>query len=409
MRCLPRRTGCSGSTTATPAHFVQSWIRYVANTRLLINNLRQTSSDNEGVLSLIKRNLSPSRRPLQGSRVATVRIGPLAEIPSVLRDLGCEPAAILNDAGFELAYFDDPDVPIPYVAGSKLIARCVAATGCEHFGLLVGMRGGPSSLGLAGFLLKNARDVGSALRDLVRHLDLHDRGGVPTLDVRDATSLLGFAIVEPGTEATGQIYDLSMAVACNIMRNLCGAHWNPTEVLLPRPRPRDVAPWTRFFRAPVRFDADQCALAFPSRWLAHPVATADPLLYRHLEKQAADLRNDRDRNLTVDVRRVVRGTVTGGKCTATRVAQLLGIHERTLNRRLRAEATAFQRVLDEVRFDMSRQLLDNTSMKLADIAAALGYTEASAFIRAFIRWSGATPQQWRRSARHVDPMPRESA
>lgn len=326
---------------------------------------------------------------------ATVRIGPLVHIPPVLRELGCAPEAVVADVGFDPAYFEDPDLPITYVAGSKLIAHCVAVTGCEHFGLLVGTRGDPSMLGLVGFLLMNAPNVGSALQDLLKYLDLHDRGGVASLETRDGTSLLGFAIVEPDAQAVDQIYDLSMAVACNIMRGLCGPQWTPAEVLLPRKRPTDSGPWTRVFRAPIRFEAGQCALAFPSRWLAQPVPAANAQLHRHLEREAAGMRSGLGLGFVGEVRRTVSGTIASGKCTIAHIAQLLGVHERTLNRRLLAEGATFKDVRDEVRYGMSRQLLLNTSMTLTEIAAALGYADASAFLRAFARWSGQTPQRWR--------------
>ena len=102
-------------------------------------------------------------------------------LPAVLRELGCVPSAVLSDAGFDEGYFADPDLPIPYVGGTRLLAHCVAASGCEHLCLLIGERVGPEALGLPGLLLMSATNVGAALGDLIRHMDLHDRGGVVTL------------------------------------------------------------------------------------------------------------------------------------------------------------------------------------------------------------------------------------
>lgn len=89
-------------------------------------------------------------------------------------------AAILRDPFKGIGH---PDAEIDYVAGSRLLARCVEATGCEHIGLLLGERSVPSLLGIAGFMLQTAPDVGTALGDLVRHLDLHDRGALVTLSI----------------------------------------------------------------------------------------------------------------------------------------------------------------------------------------------------------------------------------
>jgi hypothetical protein len=192
-----------------------------------------------------------------------VRIGPLAGLPAILRELGHDPEPIFGRVGFKLAQFADPDTVISFVGASRLLALSVAATGCQQLGLLLGERSGPSSLGIAGFLLRTAPDVRTALTDVVRHLDLHDQGGVPMLLVKGDVTFLGYAIHQPAAQATDQIYDLAITIACNIMRHLCGARWNPAEVLLSRAPPEDPAPYKRFFRAHLLFDASQSAVVFP--------------------------------------------------------------------------------------------------------------------------------------------------
>jgi len=359
------------------------------HTQLIISDMVRIPHAATGAAPLA---LRTGRRTL-GS---TVRVGPLAAIPQLLRELGCDPGPIVRESGFELAFFDDPELPMSYRAGSALLARCVATTGCEHFGLMLGARAGPSSLGLAGFLMMNAPDVGRALNDLVHYLSLHDRGGIATLETRNGTTLLGFTVIEPETQAVDQICDLSMAVARNLMRGLCGPKWIPSQVLLPRTPPADPLPWTRVFQAPVQFNAGQCALAFPTRWLAHPVDVAEPLLHRHLKQQADAMRRDSD--FASEVRRLVSGTIAHRVSTAAHVAKLLGMHEKTLNRRLLEAGLTFRNVRDDARYAMAQQLLANTSMNLAEIATSLGYAEASAFVRAFTRWSGTTPRKWRPDA-----------
>lgn len=325
----------------------------------------------------------------------TVRVGPLAGIPAVMRSLGCEPAPVFAQSGFKLAQFEDPDIRIPYMAASKLLARCVAATGCRHFGLLVGERSLPSHLGIAGYLLHGAPDVGTALRSLVKYLDLHDQGGVPTLTTTGNRTSLGYAIHLSGVEAADQIYDLSIALACNIMRTLCGTNWHPAETLLMRRAPGDLTPYRRFFRAPLRFNTDESAVVFPTSWLSHRLPSADPLLQQHLEREAEELHAEHHADLTGSIRRLLRQCLTSRQCSAADIARQLGIHERTLNRRLLAEGTSFRQELEQVRHATSQQLLAGTTLALAEIATSLGYADASAFSRAFKRWSGVTPAHWR--------------
>jgi hypothetical protein len=84
--------------------------------------------------------------------------------------------------------------------------------------------------------------VGTALQALAKNFDLHDQGGVPVLDVQGKSTRLGYAIHQSHVEAIDHIYDLSIAVGCRIMRQLCGAGWNPAEVHFSRRQQPDLNP-----------------------------------------------------------------------------------------------------------------------------------------------------------------------
>jgi AraC-like DNA-binding protein len=116
--------------------------------------------------------------------------------------------------------------------------------------------------------------------------------------------------------------------------------------------------------------------------------------------------------LTKDLRRVLRTELLRNTCSAVGVARLFSMHRRTLHRHLSAEGLGFRQVASEVRFEIACKLLSHTDMTLGQIAAALSYSELSAFTRAFRRWSGQTPSAWRSShsrirnaRRHRKPRP----
>ncbi|MFM1892217.1 MAG: hypothetical protein RLZ44_1294, partial [Pseudomonadota bacterium] len=177
---------------------------------------------------------------------------------------------------------------------------------------------------------------------------------------------------------------------------LCGQQWSPSEVLLAHRQPRDARPYKEFFRAPIRFDADQSGLSFATYWLDLSVSGADPALHRHLAQEADDLKRQREDGFVGRLRRSIRLALANGECVAAEVAQGLGMHERTLNRRLRSEGTNFRREVAHVRYEAARQLLADTQLPVSRIAAALGYGDTTAFARAFKGWSGAAPATWRR-------------
>ena len=100
-------------------------------------------------------------------------------------------------------------------------------------------------------------------------------------------------------------------------------------------------------------------------------------------------------SLIEGVRRVLRTELLKDTCSVAAVACLFSMHRRTLHRHLRTEGVAFRQVANEIRFEIACDLLANTEMTLGQIAAALRYSEPSAFTRAFRRWSGQTPSAWR--------------
>jgi AraC-like DNA-binding protein len=326
---------------------------------------------------------------------ATVRIGPLLALPAVLRRLGADPAKVLAEAGVDIALFDDPENLIAYAARGRLLAHSVAATGCSHFGLLLCQQGGLETLGLVGLLVKYSPDVGTALRNLVRHFHLHARGAALDLAVDGDRATFSFGVYQPKVEAIDQAGDGAVTTMFNAMRGLCGHDWTPIEVHFAHRRPQDVEPYRRFFRAPLRFDAEQYGLVFGADWLGHPLPEADPELRRILNREIDALEARHGGEFPEQVRGVLRTALVTDHGKAEQVAALFSMHSRTMSRRLADYGTSFQQLVDEVRFEIARQMLEDSSMDVGQIADLLDYADASAFTRAFRRWSGATPARWR--------------
>jgi AraC-like DNA-binding protein len=118
-----------------------------------------------------------------------------------------------------------------------------------------------------------------------------------------------------------------------------------------------------------------------------------------IRRKQPEAHTDRPGDIGADLRRILRVEILKGGCTATRIASLFSMHRRTMNRRLSKRGTAFRQLADEIRFEIACELLANPEFSFGQVAAALNYSELSAFTRAFRRWSGQTPTAWR--AAHV--------
>lgn len=322
----------------------------------------------------------------------TMRVSILTELPSLLREMGQDPDRLLDELGQDPSLLGDPENILPFRVTGNLLSHCVTRTGCPHFGLLLGQRGGTATLGTVGLLTQSSPDVGSALRNLIKHLHHHDQGAVPNLSFKGNTALLGYAIYNTEVPASDQIYAASMAIAFRIMHELCGNGWRPSEVWLPFRKPRDVAPFRQFFRAPLRFDAEQAGLVFSAAWLKKPLHCADHKTQRQLE---ALLEAHTHAEFAIRARRALRVMLAHGQASEEHLAHHFGVSRRTLIRKLQQEGTSFHILLKENRLKVACRMLRDTDNSIEHIATSLGYAGASPFTRAFKTWTEHTPADWR--------------
>ena len=325
-----------------------------------------------------------------------VRIGPYLPIPELFRELGIEPEGVLSEVGLAAGDFDDPDRAIPVRTRGRLLAACARASGCDHFGLLLGQRRDASALGPVAFLLKHAPDVRTALSELVANFQLHNRMAALYLEVTERVAMLGYETLAPNLEGAAQVNDAAMAFGFKLLQGLCGPDWLPSEVRLRRLRPMEVEDYRRFFKAPVVFGAEQTALIFPAHWLDRKVMLADPALHDHLRRQLTTMRSDEDDDLASQVGRLMLGLLGTKRCSLEELAAALGVHPRTLNRRLRASDTSFREIYEGARHHLAMQLLRDTRSSIQNIALVLNYSGGNAFGRAFTQWEGVPPATWRR-------------
>jgi AraC-like DNA-binding protein len=344
-----------------------------------------------------RKTLSPGRRStVRGSAGDTMlRIGATIGLPAVLHSLGANPAQLMAEVGVELSLFDSPENQLSFSTRGRLLEHCAARTGCEHLGLLVGQRSSLQSLGLVGSLVKYSPDVGSALRSLTRFFHHHTRGARATLTVDGQLAYFGYEIQRPGTAGTAQVLDGALAVMLNIMQSLCGPGWKPSQVTIAHRKPDDVGPFRQYFRAPLLFDAEQSSLVFLADWLNYRLAGDDPELRRQLKSQIEATKARHPDSFVEQVRTVLRAALLTERADADHIASLFSIHRRTLHRRLSEYGISFMDLVEEEGYEVARRTLQDTNLQIADVAALLGYADASAFTRAFRRWSGATPAAWR--------------
>ncbi|MCC6195740.1 MAG: AraC family transcriptional regulator [Burkholderiales bacterium] len=322
----------------------------------------------------------------------TQRVGAFTQLPALMRQLGADPEATLALAGLPPDALASPERTIPYPALGTLLARIAERTACPHVGLLAGRMWHMADLGLLGEVVRHCPTLGEALRTLTVYQHLNSGGGFAFLVEQGGVVDLGYAIYHARVEGTGLVFDAFLAGGLNFVRELAGPGFALSQVLLSRARPADVAPYRSHFHVVPRFESEQSVLRFPAAWMSRPVAGADPARLAAARRGAEAA----DRGVLLQqLTRAVRRLLVSGDVSGEAAAQMLAMHRRTLNRRLKAQGATFQAVLDTVRREVACQLLEGTSASLDDIASTLGYAGVTPFMRAFRRWTGVTPGRWR--------------
>jgi AraC-like DNA-binding protein len=164
-----------------------------------------------------------------------------------------------------------------------------------------------------------------------------------------------------------------------------------------QPAPADAGEFRRVFRAPVQFGQDADLISLPREALEHPIERSNPDLRRLLDRHLQELKADVGEAIEEQARKAIRSCLSRQDCSIEEIAAILSVAPRTLQRQLQQRGTRFSRLLEEVRASTARRHLSESQLSLTQLAAILGYSELSAFSRAFHRWHGQSPQQWQRS------------
>jgi AraC-like DNA-binding protein len=324
------------------------------------------------------------------------RVGSLYFVPATITRLGFDPAPVLHSAGLEANALANPDGTIPYSKVGPLLKIASQVTGRPHFGLEVGQGLGLSTLGPIGDLMRYAPTLGDALSDISRLYHRNSHGALVYFLPADDHAYWGYAIYHLGIEGGQHIYDVAMLTGINILAELVGReNMSSIEVLLARSEPKDPSVYRRFMGLSPRFDSDQSAFILPRKLLERALPHADPKKRKEWQVRVQALWTAGGDDVVAQVRRATRIALLAGNASAAEICTQLSMTRRTLQRRLDAEGFSFQRILDETRYEVCRQLLTLTRLGIAEVSSIIGYSDASVLTRRFTEWSGMTPSDWR--------------
>ena len=293
---------------------------------------------------------------------------------------------------------EDPNIRVPEAATETAWRLAATLTSDEALGIHLAESLPRGALDLIEYALRSSRSLEKGLDRLARYGRLvSDRVAARTH--HHEQSIL-FLVHDTGTTPLYPARaEFALAVALKLARDCTGADITPLHVCFAHPAPDDTSEHRRSFHARVQFGAGSSSMRLGPADAARPMREADDALAAIIRRRLEDALGARDRSsagsMSARVGRLLVEDLGQSALTLDAVAKTLAVSRRTLTRRLADERTSFRQILDEVRGDFARALLQDRSLNIGDIAFFLQYSEPTAFHRSFRRWTGQTPQEFR--------------
>jgi AraC-like DNA-binding protein len=335
-----------------------------------------------------------------------IRTSSLAGFVELVDELGGDPDALLRKVHLRRRDLEDATALIPYATVVHLLATAAEELECSDIGLRLSQRQSIDIMGPVAVIARNSKTVGDALDSIFKYMSYYCTAVAPALVPANPGNVfftLDYAV--PDTPRHRQKVELSLAVMNEVMRLLTHGRFVAESVLFRHEQAMPAAVYRKYFRTRVRFDEPRDALLFKSDILARPLNQADPSLRAVVADFVERAINTQPSDLASQVSILIEKLLPTMRCNLSMVADKLGCHERTIQRRLAQQGTSFEDLLDEVRRRRAGIYLAERSIPMVQIAGMLGYAEQSSLTRACQRWFGHTPRARRRTLTG-DPVPR---
>lgn len=307
--------------------------------------------------------------------------------------LGCARGRILGAAGLTERDFDDPDAVITDAGCNAFFCEALRQRPIPNAGLRVAEQIPMGAYPLLDYLVMTSESVGEGFGRLARYLRLV--GSPSDLDIRDDGDPVVVRLAP--TNPFNAEFTLSLAVLH--FRRETNGRFGAARLLL-RHRPDDPVDFERQLGCPLRAGAETDELDVPRAVWRLALRRRDSLLHGVLRVQADGMlaRLVTETGAAARVRRVLAGRISRGDATLEEIGRSLGWSPRSLQRRLQEEGTSYQEILDDVRREAAESYLRGSGLSCSEVGYLLGFSEPAAFTRAFKRWRGTTPLEFRRTS-----------
>ena len=314
-----------------------------------------------------------------------------------LRQQGVRADDLLKEVGLRRSDVADPEARVPYAAVLSLIERAATLLGDPSLGLQLGASHEARDSGLLGFVVLNSPTLMDALRNLQRYFHVVGEGEDIEVERVGPHIVLRFRETDAALRGLRHNSEYIAAILVRACRDMTRKRVSPVRAEFMHGRPNGKVAYTDYLGCPVRFQAEWDALVYDAATMRLPVIGADSKLFKVLERACQKILGPtpRKRDIQHDVRELVIEGLAKGAVQFDAVARKLNMSSKTLERRLAERKTTFSALLDDARSGLAKHYLTDTDLRLEQITYLTGYSEPAALVRAFRRWTGTTPMQFR--------------
>lgn len=325
-----------------------------------------------------------------------MRVANLGAFPSLARNLGADPRRMLERHDIDPFSLRDPDHYIDCRSYVNLLEDCSTSFNDPLFGLRLAQIQEPDVYGCVTALCRASSTVREAIDCLIKFIPVtHSPAAMQELVIDSDTAMLRWGVrtdLGNNKQANYQAALLNL----KLLRQLGGQDFRPSYVKLAvDTRHKDIDELERLLGCRFHGRTAENVIAFPSQLLDQRVASANRLLFKLLGGYLSRVKEAARTTLVDRVQDYIRSSLPDGNCTIERCAAKMDVSVRTLQAKLSESNLSFSDILEEQRIGLAQSYLKQHQLSLDDVAANLGYSEQSSFGRAFKRWTGVTPKQFR--------------
>lgn len=308
---------------------------------------------------------------------------------------------LLKQFGLKPADLTDPETRIPYAAYVGLIERAAVLLARPDYGLKLGASQDIRDNGLIGFIALNSPTLKDALANIERYVGVTNEGIDAVLQVVGQGLALRFREADASLRGLRHNSERAAAQIVTGAQEITGKHTTPVLVEFMHRPPNARVDYEGVLGCQIKFGAKWDAVMYSNETLSLPVIGADNRLLRVLESACRKIvgPTPRRKHIVHLAREHLVQNLAKGAASFGDIAQHLGMSSKTLERRLSQHGASYRELLDGIRSDLAKHYLENTDLRLQQIAYLLGYSESAPLARAFKRWTGSTPIQYRNKAR----------